>query len=179
MLPNETFTTLSIPVPPDPLLEQALGYTGQARFFATWWEPCGDEAIISDGRTTATGEWQGFLAYVQHPIIYPALYRIDLGSSETEAKAWLVIDQQERKAWIATPKDARSFLAQQWPQCGPGSAPILHIEDLDQLLDLVIDQFKQMDTVTVQDVMHWMETTQKAVAALTAWLNEQAQPLRG
>ena len=175
MLPNETFTTLSIPVPPDPLLEQALGYTGQARFFATWWEPCGDEAMVSDGRTTATGEWQGFLAYVQHPIIYPALYRIDLGSSETEAKAWLVIDRLERKAWIARPGEARAFLAQQWPQ----SEQILHIEDLDQLLGLMINQFQQIDTVTVQDVMHWMENTQKAVAALTAWLNEQVQSLRG
>jgi hypothetical protein len=175
MLPDETFFTLSIPVPPDPLLEQALGYTGRARFFATWWEPCGDEAMVSDGCTTATGEWQGFLAYVQHPVIYPALYRIDLGSSETEAKAWLVIDRQERKALIAKPKDARAFLSQQWPQ----TDQILHIQDLDQLLDLVIDRFQQMDTVTVQDVMHWMENTQKAVAALTAWLNEQALSLRG
>ncbi len=46
-------------------------------------------------------------------------------------------------------------------------------------MELVIDQFRQMDTVTVQDVMHWMENTQKAVAALTAWLNEQAQSPRG
>jgi len=175
MLPNDTFTTLSIPVPPDPLLEQALGYNGQARFFAAWWEPCGDEAMVSDGCTTATGEWQGFLAYVQHPIIYPALYSVDLGSSETEAKAWLVIDRQERKAWIAKPQDARAFLSGQWPK----SEQILHVESLDQLLELVIDRFRQMETVTVQDVMHWMETTQKAVAALTAWLNEQAQTLRG
>ncbi len=175
MLPNDTFATLSIPVPPDPLLEQALGYNGQARFFAAWWEPCGDEAMVSDGRTTATGEWQGFLAYIQHPIIYPALYRVDLGSSETEAKAWLVIDRQERKAWIAKPQDARAFLSAQWPQ----SEQIFHVDSLDQMLDLVIGRFQQMDTVTVQDVMLWMETTQKAVAALTAWLNEQAQPLRG
>ncbi len=131
--------------------------------------------MVSDGRTTATGEWQGFLAYVQHPVIYPTLYRFDLGSSETEAKAWLVIDRQERKAWIAKPSDARAFLAHQWPQ----SKQVFHIQDLDQLMELVIDQFKQIDTVTVQDVMHCMENTQKAVAALTAWLNEQAQPLRG
>ncbi len=175
MLPNDTFTALSIPVPPDPLLEQALGYNGQARFFAAWWEPCGDEAMVSDGRTTATGEWQGFLAYVQHPIIYPTLYRVDLGSSETEAKAWLVIDRQERKAWIAKPQDARAFLSGQWPQ----GEQVLHVESLDQLLALVIDRFQQIETVTVQDVMHWMKNTQKAVAALTAWLNEQAQPLRG
>ena len=175
MLPNDTFTALSIPVPPDPLLEQALGYNGQARFFAAWWEPCGDAAMVSDGRTTATGEWQGFLAYVQHPIIYPTLYRVDLGSSETEAKAWLVIDRQERKAWIAKPQDARAFLSGQWPQ----GEQVLHVESMDQLLALVIDRFQQIETVTVQDVMHWMENTQKAVAALTAWLNEQAQPLRG
>lgn len=139
--------------------------------------------ISEDGRTfyaesTDYQEWelgQGFLAYVQHPVIYQALYRIDLGSSETEAKAWLVIDRQERKAWIAKPKDARAFLSQQWPQ----SDQILHIQDLDQLMNLVIDRFQQIDTVTVQEVMHWMENTQKAVAALTAWLNEQALPLRG
>lgn len=175
MLPNETFITLSIPVPPEPILEQALGYTGQARFMGTWWEPCGDEAMVSDGRITATGEWQGFLAYVHHPLIRPTLFTFDLGSSESEAEVWLVIDRQERKAWIAKPKDARTFLAHQWPQ----SEQILHIKDLDQLLELVVDQFRQMDTVTVQDVMHWMENTQKAVAALTAWLNEQAQQLRG
>ncbi len=161
MLPNETFTTLSIPVPPDPLLEQALGYTGQARFIATWWEPCGDEAIVSDGRTTATGEWQGFLAYVQHPIIYPALYCVDLGSSETEAKAWLVIDRQERKTWIAKPGDARAFLAQQWPQSEPGRRSCTSRTWIS-CWNWSIDQFRQMDTITVQDVMHWMETTQES-----------------
>lgn len=174
MLPSDAFITLTIPVPPEPVLENALGYTGQAQFFTTWWEPCGDEAMVSDGRTSATGEWQGFLAYTQHPLIRPALFGFDLGSSESEAEFWLVIDRQERKAWIARPADARSLLAQQWPQAGPNSDQILHIEDLDQLLALVIDRFQQMDTVTVQDVMHWMENTRQAVAELTDWLNQQA-----
>ncbi|HMN13796.1 MAG TPA: hypothetical protein PKD55_15900, partial [Bellilinea sp.] len=41
---------LSIPVPPAPLLEQAVGYPrGEgARYLALLWEACGDEGMVSD-----------------------------------------------------------------------------------------------------------------------------------
>ena len=45
---------LNIPVPPAPLLEQAMGYQNyrNAHFLALWWEPCGDEVMVSDGLVT-------------------------------------------------------------------------------------------------------------------------------
>ena len=48
------------PVPP--MLAQAIGYKGNARFVAFHWTPYGDEADYSDGRVSATGNWQAFLA---------------------------------------------------------------------------------------------------------------------
>ena len=67
--------SLPIPVPPSPLLERAVGYQREqeARFLALWWEPCGDEVMVSDGYISFTGHWPGYLTYVQHPRIYPHL----------------------------------------------------------------------------------------------------------
>lgn len=168
MIPQDTFTALAIPVPPEPLLEQALGYTGQARYLATWWEPCGDEAMYSDGRITATGEWTGFLAFVQHPAVYPSLFTFDLGSSESPAQIWLVIDRQERKAWIAQPGVARAFLEQQWPR----STLVLDFDDMDQLLEHLIGQFRQVQPPNLQEVMKHMEQHRTAVAAMQQWLTQ-------
>jgi len=66
-----SLTALPIPVPPQ--LETALGYEGDARFVAFYWEPAGDEAMYDDGRISGTGCWTGYLAYVDHPAVasYP------------------------------------------------------------------------------------------------------------
>ena len=41
-------TFLNIPVPPQ--LEAAIEYRGEARFFATFWQPAGDEAMVTGRR---------------------------------------------------------------------------------------------------------------------------------
>jgi hypothetical protein len=53
------FTPLKVPVPP--MLAKAMGYKGDARFVSFQWTPYGDEADYSDGRISATGNWQAFL----------------------------------------------------------------------------------------------------------------------
>src|SRR5947208_1604600 len=57
-------TLLRVPVPPMPMLEKALGYTGDARFVSFYWTPGGDEADYNDGQSAGTGYWQGYLAFV-------------------------------------------------------------------------------------------------------------------
>jgi hypothetical protein len=49
---QEGLIPLPIPVPPS--LEGALGYDGEGRFLALWWESAADEAIWSDGRPLPT-----------------------------------------------------------------------------------------------------------------------------
>ncbi len=81
-LPNlDELTPLSIPIPPQ--LTQALGYRGECRWIATWWESAGDEAIVADHWTQGDGNWYGFLSFVCHDTVAPLLQRYDLGSTET------------------------------------------------------------------------------------------------
>jgi hypothetical protein len=67
----DALAPLNIPVPP--MLAKAIGYKGEARFVSLQWTPYGDEADYSDGRLSGTGNWQAFLAYIQHPAVSPFL----------------------------------------------------------------------------------------------------------
>ena len=109
-------TQLNIPVPPAPILEKAVGYRNyrNVHFLALWWEPCGDEAMVSDGLVTFSGHWPGYLAYLQHRTVHPQLAAYNLGSSEDPAEYRLVIDLEERLAFIALCKEAEKILTSQW-----------------------------------------------------------------
>src|SRR5262245_9226680 len=106
-------TSVNIPVPP--MLALAIGYMGDAQFVSFQWSPYGDEAEYSDGRLSATGDWQAFLAYVQHPAVSPHLEGYDLGSSESEAKHALILDREHFEVFIAPVRDAERILTEQWP----------------------------------------------------------------
>jgi hypothetical protein len=109
-----TLTPLNIPVPP--MLAKAIGYTGQARFVSFQWTPYGDETDYSDGRVHAIGNWQAFLAFIHHPVVSPHLKGYDLGSSDSEAKHALILDQEQLALFVAPVREAQKFLAEQWPK---------------------------------------------------------------
>ena len=104
-------TALHVPVPP--LLAKAIGYTGRARYVAFKWTPYGDEAEYFDGLRSATGDWQAFLAYIEHPVISPYLQDYGLGSSDREAKYVLILDQAILEMFIAPVRVAVKFLMRQ------------------------------------------------------------------
>jgi hypothetical protein len=101
-------TPLHVPVPP--ILAKAIGYTGRARYVAFNWTTYGDEAEYFDGRRSATGNWQAFLAYTQHPAVSPSLQDYDLGRSDTDAKHVLILDQAILEMFIAPVRKAEEFL---------------------------------------------------------------------
>lgn len=160
-------TLLTIPVPPEPLLEQAIGYNGKARFFATWWQPAGDEAMVSDGVMSAIGQWMGYLAYVEHARVYPELTNYELGASDCPAEYWLIVDRLERKAFVTQPAAAQKFLASQWPQ----QSLTLDAASMDKVVEALDRWLAEDRQATVADVLAWMEANQKAIAALQTWLN--------
>src|ERR1051326_450013 len=90
----DSLRTLPIPVPP--MLEQALAYPGQARLVAFCWSSLGDEAMYADGRCSGEADWAAYLAFVEHPRVEPHLRPYDLGSSEEEARAFLMLDREAR-----------------------------------------------------------------------------------
>jgi hypothetical protein len=104
-------TPLYVPVPP--MLAKAIGYTGRARYVSFQWTPYGDETEYFDGRVSATGNWQAFLAYTQHPAVSPSLQDYDLGRGDTDAKHVLILDQAILEMFIAPLKGAVKFLMRQ------------------------------------------------------------------
>ena len=135
---NKRIAVAAIPVPPSPVLEQAVGYENNkgARYLALWWEPAGDEAMVSDGYVTFTGHWPGYLAYVRHPCVYPYLVTYNLGSSDDLAEYRLVIDLQERQAFVCPSQEAVNLLASQWETATELSESVsLSPEDLDALFN--------------------------------------------
>jgi hypothetical protein len=111
---QEGLIPLPIPVPPS--LQGALGYGGEARYLAIWWEPADDKAMWSDGRTTTDGWWHGFLAYVQHPRVEPYVEPYDLGSREEPAAHYLLLDLVDRQAYIGTARQVTRFLHDYTPR---------------------------------------------------------------
>jgi hypothetical protein len=110
-------TQLNVPVPP--MLAKAIGYTGNARYVSFQWAPYSDEADYSDGRGSGTGDWQAFLAFIHHPAVSPHLKGYDLGSSDSEAKHALILDQEQQILFIAPAREAEKFLSEQWPKDPP------------------------------------------------------------
>ena len=164
---------LRIPVPPASILERAVGYQNQknARYLALWWEPCGDEVMVSDGIVSFTGHWPGYLAYVQHPLVAPALVNYNLGSSEDFATHRLLIDLDTRQAFVVLVAEAERILSLQWEQ-QPRNPPVtLFMEDLEPLLR---EWAKSLQAeVSMEEVLSRMAEDQKAVDTLRAWLDAQ------
>ncbi len=165
---------LNILVPPAPVLEQAVGYQNyrKARYFALWWEPCGDEAMVSDGFVTFTGLWSGYLAYVQHHHVHPRLTAFNLGSSEESAEYRLIFDLEERRAYIATCREAENLLTSQWGNLQEKPVTISQTEMEKLLADLTeqLSHFPSMDELLSQ-----MAEDQQNVKTLLQWLDEQTQ----
>lgn len=106
---------LDIPVPPAPILENAVGYLVKEppRWLALWWERCGDEVMYSDGRLMSTGDWHGYLTWVDS--CASVLRGYELGDSETAALHCLVIDLVDRVAYVTDLCTGRLFVSRQWP----------------------------------------------------------------
>jgi hypothetical protein len=161
-----------IPGPPAPMLERAVGYQNDrnARFLALWWEPCGDEVMVSDGLVTFTGHWAGYLAFIHHKSIYHHLAAYNLGSSDDPAEYHLLVDLLERKAYIAKSGDAETVVAGQW-EVIPNLAGqvLLSSDDFEDLLQNFIEQMQFIPLM--KDVSQRMEKDHQAVESLIGWLD--------
>ena len=91
-----------------------MGYSGGARWVAFYLAL--DKVTYNDGASSGTGDTGLFLAFKHHPVIAPHLADADLGSADTEASDWLVVDRQEQVLYLATQAAARWHLVAQWPR---------------------------------------------------------------
>jgi hypothetical protein len=161
-------TTLNVPVPP--MLARAIGYTGNARFVSFQWTPAGDETDYSDGRVSATGNWQAFLAYIHHPAVSPHLKDFDFGSSDSEAKHALILDQKELALFVAPVREAEKFLSEQWPK----EPPIrMSKEELAAVVARAMKNVKPPKDISMDEIHRRIERQYALVEELQLWLDKQ------
>ncbi len=188
----EDFQPLPVPVPP--MLEAALGYTpfrgDEACFVTFYWSPFGDEACFDDGRTSGTGDWQGFLAYIDHISVGPALGagRYQLGSSEEVNTHRLLLDRRERKLYLVEDRAGCLVLFKQWQTgCEPEPAASelfeLHpgqpeIANLGGLLGTILDQWEEMKPPSHSEIEAFTRKRESILSELFLWLDSYpATPL--
>jgi len=165
---------LNVTVPP--ILEEVIGYTGREKFVVFYWTSFGDEVMFDDGRYSGTGEWDGFLTFVRHPAIVPALRPYHLGDSDTEAKHALVLDREARKLFVAPIAQACRFLQEQWPHALDEEPLTITAEEMMQsVMDaLNVENWQEVSTVTdTEEIIHHMEAHYALVQEMTTWLDER------
>lgn len=182
---------LYVPVPP--MLAEAIGYTGHvfgqpldARWIGFYWAMSGDEANYDDRRASGTGEYTGYLAFVDHPKVAVHLRHFDFRSSETQPRDYLLLDRAEHRLYALPVGLAQQFLQLQWREEGqpsdnqPGTASNLTgalIEDLTAALDLnTWQEVTPPDDFNTQ-VMAAMQRQSQLVHDLVEWLNRQQKSL--
>ncbi len=164
---------LLVPVPP--MLEAAVGYSGTARFVAFYWMPAGDEAMYDDGRISADGHWDAYLAFVQHSSVWPELRPYNLGNSDQEAEHWLLLDRQERVLSVAPEQAARRVLRQQWPAIITEHEQALTDEEWQRIVSEAMQKAwaQTTQTYSMEDAQRMLTERQQKVDELVRWLDQQ------
>jgi hypothetical protein len=163
----QTLESLNIPVPP--MLVKAIGYKGKERFISFKWTPYGDEVEYSDGRLTAMGNWQAYLAYIQHPAISPLLTGYELGSSENEAKHALILDRVRQKIFVATVKEAEKFLSDQWPP-----EPTLRMSQEEHIakISIALKNISQPRDIDIEEIQRGIQDQYRMIEDMLKWLDK-------
>jgi hypothetical protein len=167
---NELKDLIPLKAPIPPLLAKVLGYKGNARYVSFNRTPLGDEVEFSDGRESGTGNWQAFLAYIQHPAVSPFHEGFDLGSSESEAKHVLILDRAQQQLYIAPVREAENFLHGRWPQLSPSR--ILQEEKIAKIA-IALGHRKQSHDVDIEEIQQRIEEQHVLIETMLRWLDKQ------
>jgi hypothetical protein len=174
---DATLVRVSVPVPP--MLEAALGYRGDARFVAFSWTPYGDEAEYNDGSSAGTGAWDGFLAFVRHPRIQPAVTRFHFGSSEQEAQHTLLLDRDKRELFVAPAAHTDELLRHQWPHLSEENSIQLSPAEAASIVRTAIAKSRHATHhISADAIMQHLQAHRALLQEMKTWLDQQPQPAK-
>jgi hypothetical protein len=157
----------SLAAPYWPRLPLALGYRGGARWVAFYLKQ--HEVLFNDGANLGTGDTTLFWLYKRHPKIAPFFLGAHLGSGETPASDWLVLDTHQQVWYLAGAEEARKHLARQWPvDDGP---PLEYTPDeLARLLSNLEETSREDLQARVAEALREARANARL---LLAWLDQQ------
>ena len=119
-----------------------MGYKGEARYVSFQWTSYGDEADYYDGR---------------------------LGSSDSEASHALILDRDKHKVSIASVKEARVFLSEQWPSQPPVR---MRKEEYLAMLSEMLKNVKQPENIDIEQIQRQIEEQYKMIEEMQMWLDK-------
>jgi hypothetical protein len=114
-----------LPLPLPPMLLDAVGYQGGARYVALrWWGGGGGDVLWSDGSMTVPGWWPAWRLLVrEHPLGRAIFAAYDLGDLHEdpaeEAPHWLLCDRWEGTLDIGLARDVEQLLRTQPSELKP------------------------------------------------------------
>lgn len=160
-----------IPIPIPPELPAALEFPEGARWACLTYQ-CTDCFIETDGFGGGSRSYWVFNALISHPAFAIHLIECDLGSDDSFPTHALLVDVESSKIYIGSYGDVGKFIKEATPP-----APELTPEEyqtLVEVLDRADADFKEkMENLDIGKlVAERMENEQKAIAAITAFLDE-------
>lgn len=169
---NISLKKLAVQAPP--MLVEAVGYPGPARYVSFYWTPCGDEVMYSDGRLSADGHWHAWLLFTRHRAIAPHIAPYNLGSSDEEATHWLLVDRETCALYIGTPGEVLPVLRGQYADQeqpreaqGEGIPREITLEDFRSL----IDSFVEVSGPKPEEIIAAMRRQDALTEELRVWLD--------
>lgn len=172
---NTSLKKLAVQAPP--MLCEAIGYPGPARYVAFYWTPCGDEIMYSDGRLSTDGHWHAWLLFTRHKGVAPHIAPYNLGSSDEEATYWLLVDQKTCALYVGMPSEVLRALRGQYADQAPASEaqgddiPIeITLEDFRGL----IDSFVEVSGPQPGEIIEAMRKQDALTEELRAWLDSKS-----
>jgi hypothetical protein len=165
---------IQIPVTLPESFETALGYPGDSKWVAFYWEPCGDESMYNDGLSSGDGNWTGFLSFVRHSKVRPWLAGYNLGASDCDADHWLLCDLINREVFVGTRQEIGSFILDHLKKSSPEvfTAPPVELtpENMEALLESIRECMKEIPTPSMEEVEERMRKDQEAVEKMVSEL---------
>ena len=157
-----------------PMLCEAVGYSGSARYVGFYWTPCGDEIIYTDGRLSADGDWHSWLLFIRHKSIAPQLEGYNLGSSDEEATHWLLVDRETHSLYVGTRGEVHQTLRGQYTGQVPASESQeanASEENMPEDFKSLIESFVEVEGPAPEAIIEAMRTQEALTTELSVWLD--------
>jgi hypothetical protein len=169
---NTNLKKLAVQAPP--MLCEAIGYPGRARFVAFYWTPYGDEIMYSDGRLSTDGHWHAWLLFTRHKWVAPHIAPYNLGNSDEEATHWLLVDRETCALHVGTPGEVLCTLRGQYAdQASASEAQGDNVSGEITLEDFrgLIDSFVEVSGPQPRDIIEAMRKQDALTEELRLWLD--------
>ncbi len=164
-------TPLFLPVPP--MFERCLGYKGEGRYVALFWEQFDEVCFRDDSFDSGTLDSVSWRLFTQHPFVRLHLHSYDFGSTDFPARHWLLLDRKVRRFSVGERETVEAFLeAEGYPVANTGNR---HNRQTTITLDEFISMAGNIEEVLGQELfpeemMKRLQEQQAVCFELREWL---------